>query len=88
MRVLVIEDDGELAEAIGVGLRQEQMAVDVAFDGAAGLERALVTDYDVIVLDRDLPGRHGATTRTTAASPSPRTSGRPRRWATRGSPNG
>ena len=60
MRVLVIEDDGELAEAIGTGLRQEQMAVDVVFDGAAGLERALVTDYDVIVLDRDLPGRHGA----------------------------
>ena len=59
MRVLVIEDDGELAEAIGVGLRQEQMAVDVVFDGATGLERALVTDYDVIVLDRDLPGRHG-----------------------------
>lgn len=59
MRVLVIEDDCELAEAIGVGLRQERMAVDVAFDGAAGLERALVTDYDVIVLDRDLPGRHG-----------------------------
>ena len=59
MRVLVIEDDGELAEAIGAGLRQERMAVDVAFDGAEGLERALVTDYDVIVLDRDLPGRHG-----------------------------
>jgi DNA-binding response OmpR family regulator len=59
VRVLVIEDDGELAEAIGVGLRQERMAVDVAVDGAAGLERALVTDYDVIVLDRDLPGRHG-----------------------------
>jgi DNA-binding response OmpR family regulator len=59
VRVLVIEDDGELAEAIGVGLRQEQMAVDVAFDGATGLERALVTDYDVIVLDRDLPGRPG-----------------------------
>src|SRR5262244_3924451 len=59
VRVLVIEDDDELAEAIGAGLRQERMAVDVAFDGAAGLERALVTDYDVIVLDRDLPGRHG-----------------------------
>jgi len=59
VRVLVIEDDGELAEAIGAGLRQERMAVDVAFDGADGLERALVTDYDVIVLDRDLPGRHG-----------------------------
>jgi DNA-binding response OmpR family regulator len=59
MRVLVIEDDGELAEAIAVGLRQEQLAVDVANDGTAGLDRALVTDYDVIVLDRDLPGRHG-----------------------------
>ena len=59
MRVLVIEDDEELAEAIAAGLRQEQMAVDVAFDGAAGLEHALFTDYDVIVLDRDLPGRHG-----------------------------
>ena len=35
------------------------MAVDVAFDGPAGLERALVNDYDVVVLDRDLPGMHG-----------------------------
>ena len=59
MRVLVIEDDEELAEAIAAGLRQEQMAVDVAFDGIAGLEHALFTGYDVIVLDRDLPGRHG-----------------------------
>jgi DNA-binding response OmpR family regulator len=59
VRVLVIEDDAELAEAIGAGLRQEQMAVDVSFDGICGLDRALVTDYDVIVLDRDLPGRHG-----------------------------
>ena len=59
MRVLVIEDDGELAEAIGVGLRQEGMAVDVALDGDQGLERALFTGYDVIVLDRDLPGVHG-----------------------------
>jgi len=59
MRVLVIEDDRELAEAIGVGLRQEQLAVDVLLDGRAGLEQALVTGYDVIVLDRDLPGLHG-----------------------------
>jgi DNA-binding response OmpR family regulator len=59
MRVLVIEDDRELAEAIGVGLRREQMAVDVACDGDAGLERALVYGYDVIVLDRDLPGTRG-----------------------------
>ncbi|HEY3630601.1 MAG TPA: response regulator transcription factor [Jatrophihabitantaceae bacterium] len=59
MRVLVIEDDEELAETVAAGLRREQLAVDVAFDGRSGLERALVTDYDVIVLDRDLPGRHG-----------------------------
>ena len=59
MRVLVVEDDCEMAETIAVGLRQEHMAVDVANDGIAGLERALFTDYDVIVLDRDLPGRHG-----------------------------
>jgi DNA-binding response OmpR family regulator len=59
MRVLVIDDDRELAEALGVGLRREQLAVDVAVDGQDGLERALVTEYDVIVLDRDLPGLHG-----------------------------
>ena len=59
MRVLVVEDDRELAEAIGVGLRREQMAVDLAFDGDAGLERALVYGYDVIVLDRDLPRKRG-----------------------------
>lgn len=59
MRVLVIEDDQELAGALAVGLRRKQLAVDVAFDGPSGLDRALVNDYDVIVLDRDLPGLHG-----------------------------
>jgi len=59
VRVLVIEDDEELADAIAAGLRQARMAVDVALDGPAGLGRALVNDYDVIVLDRDLPGLHG-----------------------------
>ncbi|MDT0345328.1 response regulator transcription factor [Streptomyces litchfieldiae] len=59
MRILVVEDDVELAEAIAVGLRREQMAVDVAFDGSSGLEHACVHDYDVVVLDRDLPGLHG-----------------------------
>jgi DNA-binding response OmpR family regulator len=59
MRVLVIEDDGELADAVAAGLRPEGMAVDTALDGDTGLERALVNDYDVIVLDRDLPGMHG-----------------------------
>ncbi|GAA1116730.1 MULTISPECIES: response regulator transcription factor [Streptomyces] len=59
MRVLVVEDDQEMAQAVAVGLRRAQMAVDVAFDGESGLERALLSDYDVIVLDRDLPGMHG-----------------------------
>jgi DNA-binding response OmpR family regulator len=59
MRVLVIDDDAELAETVAVGLRRERMAVDVAVDGPSGLERALETDYDVVVLDRDLPGVHG-----------------------------
>jgi DNA-binding response OmpR family regulator len=57
--VLVIEDDEELAATVAAGLRYAQMAVDVALDGEAGLTRALVNDYDVIVLDRDLPGLHG-----------------------------
>jgi DNA-binding response OmpR family regulator len=59
MRVLVIEDDEELAETVATGLREARMAVDVALDGEAGLARALVHDYDVIVLDRDLPIVHG-----------------------------
>ncbi len=57
--MLVIEDDQELAEIVSATLRRAQMAVDVALDGSAGLERALEHDYDVIVLDRDLPGVHG-----------------------------
>jgi len=59
MRVLVIDDDREFAETLAVGLRREGLAVDVALDGSTGLERAIVTAYDVIVLDRDLPGLHG-----------------------------
>ena len=59
MRVLVIEDDEELADVVAVGLRRQRMAVDLCPDGASGLERASHTDYDVIVLDRDLPGMHG-----------------------------
>jgi DNA-binding response OmpR family regulator len=59
MRVLVIEDDREMAEAVAVGLRRAKLAVDVAYDGTGGLDRALASDYDVIVLDRDLPGLHG-----------------------------
>jgi len=59
MRVLVIEDDREMAETVATGLRQAGMAVDIALDGQAGLERALASDYDVVVLDRDLPGMDG-----------------------------
>jgi DNA-binding response OmpR family regulator len=59
VRVLVIEDDVVMAEAVAVGLRRERMAVDVAFDGPSGLARAVDNDYDVVVLDRDLPGIHG-----------------------------
>jgi DNA-binding response OmpR family regulator len=57
--VLVVEDEVPLAEAVARGLRREGMAVDVAHDGDSGLEKALVTRYDVLVLDRDLPGRSG-----------------------------
>jgi DNA-binding response OmpR family regulator len=59
MRVLVTEDDEVLAAAVAVGLRREGMAVDVALDGGAALERLAVNRYDVVVLDRDLPGVHG-----------------------------
>jgi DNA-binding response OmpR family regulator len=59
VRVLVIEDDQEMAETVAIGLRHARMAVDFALDGPAGLEQALASDYDVIVLDRDLPGMHG-----------------------------
>ncbi len=59
MRVLVVEDHSELAEAVASGLRREGMAVDVAGDGPAGLANARVYEYDVIVLDRDLPRLHG-----------------------------
>jgi DNA-binding response OmpR family regulator len=59
MRVLVAEDVEDLALAIAAGLRREGMAADVVLDGAAALEHLAVTPYDVVVLDRDLPGVHG-----------------------------
>jgi DNA-binding response OmpR family regulator len=59
MRVLVTEDDEVLATAVAAGLRREGMAVDVALDGGAALDRLAVNHYDVVVLDRDLPGVHG-----------------------------
>ncbi|MFG1706322.1 response regulator transcription factor [Nonomuraea sp. M3C6] len=59
MRVLVVEDERLLADAIAEWLRGETHAVDLAHDGAAALERIAVNDYDVVVLDRDLPRVHG-----------------------------
>ena len=59
MRILVVEDDEILATALATGLRREGMAVDVALDGTAALEHLAVNRYDVVVLDRDLPGVHG-----------------------------
>ena len=59
VRVLVVEDFAILARTIGTGLRGEGMAVDVVLDGDDALEHLAVTRYDVVVLDRDLPGVHG-----------------------------
>ncbi|NUR71783.1 MAG: response regulator transcription factor [Hamadaea sp.] len=59
MRVLVAEDEPLMAAAIADGLRDEAFAVDVVHDGAAALERLSINDYDVLVLDRDLPKIHG-----------------------------
>jgi DNA-binding response OmpR family regulator len=59
MRVLVAEDVEDLAVAIAAGLRREGMAVDVVLDGNAALDHLAVSPYDVVVLDRDLPGTHG-----------------------------
>ena len=55
MRVLVVEDEAVLADAIARGLRREGMAVDVAGDGRGALQRVAANRYDVMVLDRDLP---------------------------------
>src|SRR5215467_10162767 len=59
MRVLVVEDHKELAATIAVGLRREGMAVDIAFDGEDALRHAAGDNYEVILLDRDLPRIHG-----------------------------
>jgi DNA-binding response OmpR family regulator len=59
VRVLVVEDESLLADAIAEWLRREAFAVDVVYDGGAAVERIGVHDYDVVVLDRDLPVVHG-----------------------------
>jgi DNA-binding response OmpR family regulator len=59
MRVLVVEDQRRLADAVAEGLRREGMAVDISYDGADALSHVSVNIYDVVVLDRDLPAVHG-----------------------------
>ena len=59
MRVLIVEDQVTLADDIADGLRDQGMAADVAYDGAVGLEKALLNRYDVVIVDRDLPKVHG-----------------------------
>jgi DNA-binding response OmpR family regulator len=59
MRVLVVEDHPKLATTVAAVLRREGMTTDVAFDGHDALDHVAAADYDVIVLDRDLPGLHG-----------------------------
>ena len=59
MRVLIAEDERMLADAVAEGLREEAFAVDVVHDGDSALERLSVNDYDVLLLDRDLPVVHG-----------------------------
>ena len=61
MRVLLVEDEQSLAKYVAAGLRKHGFAVDVAFDGRAALDKCVVTPYDVVVLDRDLPVVHGDT---------------------------
>lgn len=59
MRVLIVEDEEFLAEALQAGLRHEAIAADIALDGDDALEAIAINDYDVVILDRDIPGTHG-----------------------------
>src|SRR5216683_1927382 len=59
MRVLIAEDDDRLARAVAAGLRRRGMTVEVALDGGEALDRLAATCFDVVVLDRDLPGVGG-----------------------------
>jgi DNA-binding response OmpR family regulator len=76
MRVLVVEDEPDLASAIAVSLRRDGYAVDVAGDGAAALDRATVNEYDVICLDLNLPDTDGLEISRTITS-MPRVDGSP-----------
>src|SRR5215472_14995932 len=71
MRVLVVEDQAELADDIADGLRDQGIGADVAYDGPAGIEKALLNSYDVVILDRDLPKVHGDAVCATLARRAP-----------------
>ena len=72
MRVLIVEDEREFANMIAEGLRDQGIAVDVAYDGLTGAHKLNLNPYDVVVLDRDLPGLHGDTLcRIVTDSPDP-----------------
>jgi DNA-binding response OmpR family regulator len=74
MRVLIVEDERPLADAVARGLRHRAMAVDIAYEGESALRKVQLIDFDVVVLDRDLPGVHGdeicRTLRTEESSPA------------------
>ncbi|WP_265457648.1 response regulator transcription factor [Enterococcus sp. HY326] len=59
MRVLIIEDNQKLADSVKVGLEKENISVDLAYTGVQGEEKAYITDYDVILLDLNLPDKDG-----------------------------
>ena len=59
MRVLVVDDEVELTEAIARGLRRDGYAVDMAFDGAEALEKLAINEYDLVCLDLTMPGVGG-----------------------------
>ena len=59
MRILIVEDERPLADAVARGLRHRAMAVDIAHEGDSALRKAQLVDYDVVILDRDLPGVRG-----------------------------
>lgn len=72
MRILIVEDEAELAESLQAGLRGEGHRVEVVYDGASALSELAASRYDVVILDRDLPIVHGdvvATTLTSNGSP-------------------
>lgn len=71
MRVLVVEDDRPLAEVIAEGLRDAGMAVDLSLDGVDAVSKLALHPYDVLVLDRDLPGVHGDTVCRSLADSQP-----------------